>query len=421
MIQVKKKTVLTKITLAVRFNLLISLAISTFLLILLNANNCFAINSFEEIKNYLINKTNLENNDLSQLENGKMVSKLLAVDNKKEVAVFGVIPINTQPDLAFQAFQESLIRQSSKSSNDFGSFSNPPTPEDVQNLTLEDRDIEDLKKCEIGNCNVKLSAEMIERFQKEIDWNAPDYAKQATKLYRQMILDYVRDYLLRGDAALIKYDDKKDTVNLADENSSLLNESILVNDFAPDFAKYIKDFPHSELPNITQSITWAKVKFGLKPVIIVTQTINYRMENAGSPPQIFSVTKQIYANHYFESSLGLAAVIKAQDNKDDSKSYLLYSNYSRSDALGGTLGKLARKTVETQAVDKLETLLQTARYISESKSADPDESTSFSGQPDLIKNYSFWLLSMLVIAALLFWFALRKTSKKGVLKTNKSA
>lgn len=70
--------------------------------------------------------------------------------------------------------------------------------EDLQGLTLEKRDVEDLKRYSVGDCKLKMSDAMIERFRREVDWTAPDYRLQATRLYRQMLLDYVRDYLTVG-------------------------------------------------------------------------------------------------------------------------------------------------------------------------------------------------------------------------------
>jgi len=69
---------------------------------------------------------------------------------------------------------------------------------------------------------VKLSAIMIERLQKEVDWTAGDYRLRVTRLLKQMLLDYVRDYLARGDTALIRYDDKSKGIRgVADETAGI--------------------------------------------------------------------------------------------------------------------------------------------------------------------------------------------------------
>src|SRR6266508_2280734 len=49
-------------------------------------------------------------------------------------------------------------------------------------------------------------------------------------LLRQSLVDYVRDYLTRGDAALIEYADQEKTVRLADEKHALKPTSTYIND-----------------------------------------------------------------------------------------------------------------------------------------------------------------------------------------------
>lgn len=398
-----------------------SVALLAFTVLLLSVNNCLAVNSVEELRKYLTEKTNFVESDFASLENGRLVAKLLEVSNKREVAVWGVIPIKASPDLALQTFQETLARQSQAPSTDFGDFSSTPNLNDLNNLILEDKDIEDLKKCQPGNCKVKLSAEMIERFQTEVDWNAPDYSRQATVLFRQILLEYVQDYLARGDAALIAYNDKREVVSLEEEQKSLLNNLMWVNETAPEFYKYLQDFPRSEPPNITNKISWAKVKFGLKPVILITQTINYQPENSH---QVLSVTKQLYANHYFDSSLGLAAFIKFPATGTEFDSYMLYVNHSRADSLGGLLGKMVRGRVEKEALAKLEPLLQGTKYYSESNLKKQNEAAVVSTDHGILvglfkQNYLILLVVLIVAAVSMFWFG-KHIAKKWSYKINQA-
>ncbi len=100
---------------------------------------------------------------------------------------------------------------------------------------------------------------MIERFRKEIDWESPDYPAQVTNLFKQMLLDYVRDYRARGEAALIEYNDKRNEVSLAREQRALAGASSYINDALAD--------QKSGLQLIEDAIVWSKIKFGLKPVL----------------------------------------------------------------------------------------------------------------------------------------------------------
>src|SRR5207248_3300187 len=158
-------------------------------------------------------------------EQGQPVVRLLPVKHKREVAVSGLVSLQVRPEVFLQSFRENMARKSNSAILEVGSFSTAPTLDDLQTLTIEDRDLEDLKKCVVGDCKLKLSAMMIERLQKEVNWEAPDYRIQATQLLKQILLDYVRDYRARGDAALIAYNDKPNEVRLIEDQRALASES----------------------------------------------------------------------------------------------------------------------------------------------------------------------------------------------------
>lgn len=358
------------------------------------ANECFAGTLAEEMRRYLETQAMFEAGDFSKMDGGKMAVKSLPVEDKNEVAACGVIRVNAAPDAVFRAFQEYLSRQDGSSAAESGSFGAAPHAADLQKLTLGKKDIEDLKNCRVGDCNLRLSAAMIERFQTEIDWCAADYPQRATELFRRIIAEYARDYLARGDAALLEYADKPKIVSLRKEYAALLAELSWLNDAAPEFFKYLRDFPNSEPPNVSKSIGWSKVKFGLKPVFIITQTITYKFAENDGATQILSVTKQIYANHYFDSSIGLTALIQSPKTAD---SYLLYVNHSRS----SSLNKFTRGIVKREGVEQLETLLQTTKSIAEFKRAAPPELSFKRKASEWLKNQNLFIWLLIVIGALL--------------------
>jgi hypothetical protein len=127
----------------------------------------------------------------------------LPVQDKKEVAVSGIVGLHLPAQVFLESFRENMATKSNPAILEIGRFSNQPTLDDLKDLTFETGDIEDLKRCVVGDCQLKLSASMIERFRKEMNWDAPDYRIKATQLLKPMLLDYVRDYLGRGDVAQI--------------------------------------------------------------------------------------------------------------------------------------------------------------------------------------------------------------------------
>jgi hypothetical protein len=209
-----------------------------------------------------------------------------------------------------------------------------------------------------GDCKVKLSARMMQRFQNEIDWTAPNYRSQVTVLYKSILLDYVREYLRQGDAALIEYNDKSKGISLADETQSLIDASTFGQSIPSNLSPDSKQLSESGLSVVENALVWTKIKFGLKPVIAINHIIIYKQEQK-TGPQLLVVSKQIYANHYFDASLAVTAFGK--NPSENSESYLFYENRSRLDGLTGLFGKFKRGVIEDQAVDNLTTILEKSR------------------------------------------------------------
>ena len=342
---------------------------------------------------------------IAALERGEPVAKLIPSNDPREVAVCGVIQIPSDPQTALKAFQLSLSLKLN-SILQSGKFTDQPRVEDLASLTLSDADIADLKTCTIGDCKLKLSAAMIHRFQNSIDWKAIDYKEQANQLYRLMIVEYVTTYLQRGDAALIEYADRSPRVALAREQEALLTKLLYVDDTAPEFVRHLKAFPRATVP-VEHSLSWAKINFGLKPVLVITDISTYRSDVDGVP-RVLVLSKQIYANHYFDASLSLTAAIADQTR---TKSDLLYVNYSRSGVLASSFSKFKHKIVEGRVTADLKNLLgQTRLNIdvvlnNSSPSFEPTLRQRISESPAL--RIIFWLVLLKVIGTA-FYFTFRR-------------
>jgi len=368
-------------------------------------NTTQAQNPVAEFHKILREKAAFDESDFAALEQGQTVVKLHPVQDKREVAVCGVISLQAPGELFLQSFREGMAQKSNPSILEIGLFSSPPTLDDLQTLTIDNRDLEDLKECVVGDCQLKLSAMMIERFHKEVNWEAPDYRIQATQLLKLMLLDYVRDYLARGDAALIEYNDKPKEVRLAEEQRALMAAPSYVNDVLAEFPQQLKGLPRPELLIVENAFVWSKVKFGLKPVIAINHIVIYKREQE-TGPQILIASKQIYANHYIDSSLALTAYVSIPGASPGS--YLFYENRSRADGLEGLFGKIKRRIVENRAVDSLKAILENKKVklnalaSSQTESAPPAEAEpswtrwTFSGV-----RLFFWLFLIIAFIALL--------------------
>lgn len=298
----------------------------------------------QELATFLIDRIGLRDKDLAVIRHGEAVAKVLPSE-KQEVAVFGIILVNASADSFVERFRDIESYKKGTSVPVVKKFSDPPRIEDLDQLQIDKKDFDALKNCKVGSCDAKLSAEAIERLQREIDWKAPDAFDRVNDLARASLLGYVKRYLAGGNMALSIYNDKKEPKRLAEEFDEILKASPYVYDYEPEFYEYLRAYPAKRLVNVEDFIYWSKEKFGLKPVISVTHVTIYHKPDTG---RTLISSKQIYASHYFEASLGLTAVI-ATSQKGAAGFYLLYLNRSRSDALHGGFSGLARSQVKSRA------------------------------------------------------------------------
>jgi hypothetical protein len=278
-----------------------------------------------------------------------------------------MVRLATPAEMFLQSFRENMTRKSNDAILEIGKLSNPPSLDDFRGLTVEDRDIEDLRQCVVGDCRLKLSAPMIQRLQEKVDWAGANYRTEVTQLLRQMLVEYVRDYLARGDGALIRYEDKAKAISVADEQRELIASS--------SFSSLFEDRNGSVKPQLTlvdDAIVWSKIKFGLKPVLAINHILIYKSAQQHGA-QILIASKQIYANHYFDSSLALTAFMTLPGQNPGS--YLFYENRSRVDGLAGPFGKLKRSIIEDKAVSSLRSILNQSQLSLAAQTINSDSST----------------------------------------------
>jgi hypothetical protein len=310
----------------------------------LAANGALAQSSTSDLQRILYEKAAFEPADFAALQHGQTVVKLTPINDKREVALCGLVNLRTNANEFLRSYLDGMTHQN-QTVIEAGRFGSAPTVADLQQMTIEPRDLEDLKECVAGDCKIKLSAKMIERLRNEVDWQAADYQAQATQLLKTMLVEYVSDYLARGPAALIEYNDKRDVVRVADEQQALVSASGYLSDLLRD--------TQSGMQLVEDSIIWSKVKFGLKPVLVINHVRAYKVERDHGP-QVLVVSNQLYANHYFTSSMALTAFV----NVPGTTPYLVYENRSRADGLVGPFGKIKRSVIESKSVEGLKSVLQ---------------------------------------------------------------
>ncbi|HKM67813.1 MAG TPA: hypothetical protein VJX70_11655 [Candidatus Acidoferrum sp.] len=297
----------------------------------------------------------LKDEQIREIRGGKAIAKILDSPTADQVFVFGSVYINSTPEryLKFASDLDALRKLPSYLA--LRKFSDPPQLADLEGFTLDEEDLERLRNCKAGHCEVQLPSEAMEEFQRSVSWSAPDAADQANQLAQKMALQALLDYQQGGNGALGTYRDKNHPAAVAETFVSLLGRSKALPVYLPELRQYLLDYPKADSGGISSQFYWEKVNFGLKPTLRVLQAVVYQGKSPSEPAYAVAV-KQLYASHYFESALDLTVCVKDTQSTDHDGFYLITMKGSQQAGLTGFKGSIVRKV----AVDKTRSSLEKA-------------------------------------------------------------
>jgi hypothetical protein len=278
---------------------------------------------------------------------------------------FGAIYINASPEDYLRFAQNLEILRGLPNYLGIRQLSAPPKLSDFEGFVLEDDDINELKSCRPGKCQLQLPTESMEEFQKSVDWSAPDVVAQVNKLAQKMALGELSRYQKDGDSALGTYSDKKYPLRVADQFESLLSRSASMTNYLPDLQRYLIGYPQAQLPHSENFFYWERVKFGLKPTLRMNHVVIYRGSQSSGLVDSVAI-KQIYASHYFETALDLSVCVRDSSRSDEKGFYLITVKGSRQAGLTGPRGAIIRKAAVSKTRSSLEASLTHVRKVLES-------------------------------------------------------
>jgi hypothetical protein len=299
--------------------------------------------------------------DLSSIKQGKLITKLIDADTEDEVSFLSITQIDIPKAFFLSYYGKEVDPIETFSVLKMGRFGNPPNLAEIKNLEIDPKDIKALKDCKAAECDIKISTKMMERFQNEIDWTKPDYMESANKLFQEILFDYIQSYLSGGNAALIEYDDQRQPVNVGEEFKDILKESPYMFKYSPEFYKYLDTFPNGKPPGVTNYIYWAKEDIGANyNVVSLNHIILLVSDDPALSPTM--VSKQIYADHYFEASLKFTVVVENTESTIPSM-YFAYLSRSKIDALqrNGFLTGTIRSRIQNGLVNSMNQRIKTIK------------------------------------------------------------
>jgi hypothetical protein len=261
---------------------------------------------------FLQQSIGLDAAQLATVERGEPVVKVLETRDRRDVALFGIVTAPALREQYVRALRNFATSLRTPTRTQVGIFSEPATESDVAAVTINSRDVADMKNCKPGDCVVKLPATDMRSIHDQMNWSAPpsDLQAQLSAYARRRLVEYVTDYRRRGDSAMAIYDDRGNlNVHSSEAFAAQLAESPYVYEIVPSLRNYLATYPRGSLPaGAVEILFWSEdVLPRLRPILSVSHLVVY------TPPELPSVTlaatKQIYANHYFETAVDLTCVI----------------------------------------------------------------------------------------------------------------
>jgi hypothetical protein len=279
--------------------------------------------------------------DRADLDRDQVVARVLPAKGG-QLAVFVATRLNAQPD-ALVAWTRAIAElKRSKFVLAIGRFSDPPRPSDLEELTLDQRDLDAIRQCRPGDCGLKLSAGDIESLTAVLGTAGDDWRDAGQREFRQLLSERVVQYRAGGLTALSAPADRKKARRPDDALSAIVEQSPYLAKL-PTSSPWLKEYPHADSA-IESFFYWSKEHYGAgKPVISITHVGIVRPASDHRLPAILVAGKQIFATHYLEGSLGLTMVLRDATNGTP---YLAYVNRSQVDMLRGLFGGFVRGVLE---------------------------------------------------------------------------
>jgi hypothetical protein len=250
--------------------------------------------------------------EVTAMESGKPVTRIVPEKDDNDAFVVGVVRIKAPAEAFVNGIRKIEAFRTGKPTLQIGRFSPTPDVADLKALVIEDSELEDLRKCKPGDCDIKVGTAAL-ALAREVDWKAPDARAQASELIKETMVQQVKSYLEQGSAALPVYNDNDVPESVAAEWEKILRDSPNLMQYNPDFWKYLLEFPKATLPGVESFVYWSKNSVR-KPVLSMIHVCIQKVESAGSIGY-FIALKHIYDSHYYLADAEFLTLVPDGDAK----------------------------------------------------------------------------------------------------------
>jgi hypothetical protein len=300
-------------------------------------------------------KMGLSDAQIQQIKQGQVVTKVLpSGDTKLGVLVLGAVYVNAAPEKFIAVYKDVSRLRQLKVYLDLQVFSVGGAPvklADFDRVAFNRKDIDELKDCKPGDCDLQLYD--IEGFRKQIKWGSPDQYDQANKVGRQRLFDLMQRYQAGGLKSFGNYEDRGKPFNRFTETKAMLDSSFyLQGGTAPEIYRHVVDYPQGKVAGAEEFFYWENIDFGQGPTIRLSHNTVFPMGNAVAKP--IAVNKQLWASRYIRMALMIFACVPDPQGKGF---FLIEINDSRTPDFGSLKLSIVRKVATNTAEQSVKDML----------------------------------------------------------------
>jgi hypothetical protein len=286
--------------------------------------------------------------DVSRALRGAAVVHGLDAQDDREVAIAGMIAVRVTPETFIRRLEDIEDFKRADAVRQIKKVSTPPVLGDFADLQLEPSEVSALRHCRLGNCDLQLPASAIGSLE-HVPWTTATAADQALGIVKRMLHTHASTYMLAPGTARMVYQHRRRDVDVAREFRDLVNDDRWLLPRLPTLRERLLRGHMQVAPSLPEFLYWSREAIGRKVVLSLTHVAVEAP--SGLPGSVAIASKQLYASHYFYSSLGLTVLIP--DASVPGTTVVIYVNRSRVDAFSGVFGGMLRRIVRGRAESAL--------------------------------------------------------------------
>jgi hypothetical protein len=317
---------------------------------------------------FLKNRIGLTDAEIQKITSGQVATRVLDTGSKYGMLVFGAVYINAPVPKFAEAYRNvnNLLKDKIYIAvQEFSQGGKPPTIADFARLELPRQDVDELKDCKMGDCDIQIF-DKVTALQSKINWSSPERYAQANQLVRERLVQGITQYLSGGLQALGNYRDRENPLNLYQATKEMVERSSYIpKEKMPGVYSHIVDYPKGKMTGADDFFYWQNMDFGQGPTIRVDHVTIF--PGTYGPVQSIVADKQLYATRYIRLALQLFYCVRDTQNPNKSGFYLLEMNDSQLPDFGGLKLSIVRKVATSKSVEGTTNTLALFKRVLEGK------------------------------------------------------